>query len=103
MKCLIKTRCFKIHTLKKHTVLTFYDHEDLNKKGRSVPPKISLRERISCMTLPSANKAVNSGFKTHKSPEVRNMGISGPTNRHASTKTVKKRKDLNKNLPSTCQ
>ena len=44
-----------------------------------VTPEANLRECISCMSLPSANKAAHSGFET--SPEVQNRGISGPTKR----------------------
>ena len=34
--------------------------------GKGVTPDVNLRECISCMPLPSANKATHSGFETQR-------------------------------------
>ena len=36
------------------------------KRSAGVAPEVNLRERISCMPLPSVNKAGHSGFETQR-------------------------------------
>ena len=51
-------------------------------RSTGVAPEVNLREHVTSMSPPSANKAEqNSGFENpeEKSPEVQNRGISGHT------------------------
>ena len=36
------------------------------KRSAGVTPEVNLREHVTCMPLPSANKAANSGFETQR-------------------------------------
>ena len=63
--------------------------------AKCVAPEVNLQERILRMPLPSANKAeptlaLKPRGDITTSPEVRNRGISGPTNGHVSNKNLKK-------------
>ena len=52
------------------------------KRLADVAPEVNLRDHVTHMPMPSANKAPHSGFEIREiSPEVQNRGISGPTKR----------------------
>ena len=64
------------------------------KRLAGVAPEVNLRERISCMPTPSANKAVHSDFETQRRRHQKSKtGLSvAPQKGFMSSKNLKKKK-----------
>ena len=74
------------------------EENSLAAKGLAgVTPEVNLKECVTCMPLPSMNKAAHSGFETQRRhhQKSKNRGTSGPTKRTYILKICKKKKRKN--------
>ena len=64
-----------------------------NKRSAGVAPEVNLRECVTCMPLPSMNKAAHSGFETERRHYQKSkIGVSvAPQKGLISSKNLKKK------------
>ena len=60
------------------------------KRSAGVAPEINLRERVTCMPLPGANKASHSGFETQRRNHQKSKTMAPQKGLMSSQKSLKK-------------